>query len=168
MISGLVMTLSMGSLALFLNFASSIPDSWRWLPLVSIIGSFIGFSVGYATIPFCIMGEMLPVRLVPSLSSSSSVSLCSYSGQEVCLVLSPPHSTWPACSWCSSSTPPWQRWWGTLVCTGKIVLLLQNLITSHFRLFAGVNLCGIIFVFWALPETKGKSLEEIEEMFNGK
>ena len=91
MISGLVMTLSMGSLALFINFASSIPDSWRWLPLVSIIGSFIGFSVGYATIPFCIMGEMLPVRLVPSSSSLSS--LCLYSGQGVFLVLSLLHST---------------------------------------------------------------------------
>ena len=93
MISGLVMTLSMGSLALFLNFASSIPDSWRWLPLVSIIGSFIGFSVGYATIPFCIMGEMLPVRLVASSSSSSVSSLCLYSGQGVFLVLYLLHST---------------------------------------------------------------------------
>ena len=92
MISGLVMTLSMGSLALFLNFASSIPDSWRWLPLVSIIGSFIGFSVGYATIPFCIMGEMLPVRLVASSSSSVS-SLSLYSEQGVFLVLSLLHST---------------------------------------------------------------------------
>ena len=62
MISGLVMTISMGSLALYLNFATSVPDTLRWLPLVSIISCFIGYSIGYATIPFSIMGEMLPVR----------------------------------------------------------------------------------------------------------
>ena len=75
MISGLVMTLSMGSLALFLNLATSIPDSLRWLPLVSIIGSFVGYSIGFAIIPFSIMGEMLPARLAYSSSSSSYFNL---------------------------------------------------------------------------------------------
>ena len=28
-----------------------------------------------------------------------------------------------------------------------------------------VNFVGVIFVFFLLPETKGKSLEEIEELF---
>ena len=128
MISGLVMTVSMGSLALYLNYASSVPESWRWLPLVSIIGSFIGYSVGYATIPFCIMGEMLPVRLVAWSIVSPVTSCPSYSEQGVSPVLYPPQSTWPACSWCWSSTPPWQTSWATLVFIGK------NLISS-FILF---------------------------------
>ena len=48
--------------------------------------------------------------------------------------------------------------------------LLQqlNIIITILRLYTGVNLIGVIFVFCFLPETKGKSLEEIEEMFNRK
>ena len=77
-ISGLVMSLTMGSLALYLTFISQVPgddlgqinsnlqqqfsEYLKWLPLTLIIGSFIGFSVGFATIPFCIMGELLPQR----------------------------------------------------------------------------------------------------------
>jgi hypothetical protein len=31
-----------------------------------------------------------------------------------------------------------------------------------FALFAGVSVCHFIFTFFLLPETRGKSLEEIE------
>lgn len=34
-----------------------------------------------------------------------------------------------------------------------------------FWLFAGISLAGVIFVFFFVPETKGKSLEEIEAEF---
>ena len=33
------------------------------------------------------------------------------------------------------------------------------------RLFSGVSLLGVLLVFFLLPETKGKSLSEIEEIF---
>eukprot|EP00092_Neocalanus_flemingeri_P046464 GFUD01052267.1.p1 GENE.GFUD01052267.1~~GFUD01052267.1.p1 ORF type:complete len:481 (-),score=118.98 GFUD01052267.1:59-1501(-) len=132
MISGLVMTISMGSLAAFLYFQSSIPDSWRWLPLVSIIGSFIGYSVGYASIPFIIMGEMLPARTrsVSGALSSTFNLTCLF------LVL-------------------------------KFYTNLAEMIEYHgvYWLFTAVNMFGVIFVFCFLPETKGKSLQEIEEIF---
>ena len=38
-------------------------------------------------------------------------------------------------------------------------------IALFFSLFAGVNMIGVIFVFCFLPETKGKSLKEIEDIF---
>jgi len=134
-ISGLVMALSMGSLALYLNYASSVPNTWRWLPLVAIIGSFIGYSVGYATIPFCIMGEILPARtrsVAGALSSSFNLT---------CLFL-----------------------------VLKFYTSLADMMgyPGVYWLFAAVNFFGIIFVFCFLPETKGKSLEEIEKMFEGK
>ena len=46
---------------------------------------------------------------------------------------------------------------------------LQKAITVHgtFWLFAGINFVGMIFVFIFVPETKGRSLEEIEEHFAG-
>ena len=62
MTSALIMSLSMTVLGLFLYFKTSTTTAWGWIPLVSIILSFIGYSVGFATIPFSIMGEMLPTR----------------------------------------------------------------------------------------------------------
>ena len=82
MISGTVMAVCMAGLATYLTLGDAMPgedfishtliiivsyiflfaDSLRWLPLVLVIGVFVGYSVGFATIPFCIMGELLPLR----------------------------------------------------------------------------------------------------------
>ena len=47
-------------------------------------------------------------------------------------------------------------------------LNLMQLLTSHgaFLLYAGVTLIGFVFFAVLLPETKGKKLEEIEELFS--
>ena len=52
--------------------------------------------------------------------------------------------------------------------TGKIDFATVFVTETIVRLFAGVNMFGVIFVFCFLPETKGKSLREIEEMFTRK
>ena len=84
MVSGTVMAVCMAGLATYLTLGEAVPgedfishifiiilsyifillwsDSLRWLPLVLVIGVFVGYSVGFATIPFCIMGELLPLR----------------------------------------------------------------------------------------------------------
>ena len=62
MTSALIMSLSMTVLGIFLYFKTSASTVWGWIPLVSIIVSFIGYSVGFATIPFSIMGEILSTR----------------------------------------------------------------------------------------------------------
>jgi hypothetical protein len=36
-----------------------------------------------------------------------------------------------------------------------------------FFLFAGCTLLSIVFVYFLLPETKGKTMEEMEKLFNG-
>ena len=46
----------------FNSYATNISEYLKWIPLALVIGSFIGFSIGFATIPFCIMGELLPQR----------------------------------------------------------------------------------------------------------
>merc|ERR1711892_29009 len=132
-ISGLVMTVSMGSLTVFLYYKSSVPEAWHWFPLVSIIGSFVGYSIGYATIPFCVMGEILPTR-TRSISGAFSSTF-----NLACLFL-----------------------------VLKFYNALAESIDYHgvYGLFAAVNLFGVIFVFCFLPETKGKSLTEIEEIFS--
>lgn len=73
--------------------------------------------------------------------------------------------------------PLWARNIGTSVATATnwvfnlIVALtflnLMQLLTSHgaFLLYAGITLIGFVFFAVLLPETKGKKLEEIEELF---
>ena len=62
MVSGFIMTVSMSSLALYLTYLSSVPQSWRWLPLPLVTLAFTGYSVGFATVPLSLIGELLPAR----------------------------------------------------------------------------------------------------------
>ncbi|KAJ8964306.1 hypothetical protein NQ314_005006, partial [Rhamnusium bicolor] len=39
---------------------------------------------------------------------------------------------------------------------------------STFYIFAGISLIGTVFVFLIVPETKGKSLSEVQELLSGK
>ena len=61
-ISGVTVTLSMSALALYIANIASISVQYRWIPLLLIIIAFIGFSVGLATIPLSLIGELLPAR----------------------------------------------------------------------------------------------------------
>ena len=62
MVSGLLMTVSMSSLALYLTYLSCLAQSWRWLPLPLVTLAFTGYSVGFATVPLSLIGELLPAR----------------------------------------------------------------------------------------------------------
>ncbi|KAJ8301770.1 hypothetical protein KUTeg_020757 [Tegillarca granosa] len=46
-----------------------------------------------------------------------------------------------------------------------LFIVLYFIITGTFYLFAGLTTVGLITMFFLLPETKNKSLEEIEELF---
>ncbi|KAI4470902.1 facilitated trehalose transporter tret1-1-like protein [Holotrichia oblita] len=37
-----------------------------------------------------------------------------------------------------------------------------------FYIFSGISILGTVFIFLVVPETKGKSMEEIQDMLNGK
>ena len=60
--SSLLVSLSMASLATYLTILTSVHPSLRWLPLPLIVTTFVGFSVGLATIPLSLIGEILPAR----------------------------------------------------------------------------------------------------------
>ena len=57
-VSSVWVSASMAGLALHLL----LPVSLGWLPLLLVILAFIGFSVGLATIPLSLIGELLPAR----------------------------------------------------------------------------------------------------------
>merc|ERR1711879_1141268 len=99
---------------------------------MGIVITFTGFSIGLATIPLSLIGEILPARTKnicgPLISFFNLLFLF--------LVL-------------------------------KNYVDLANVIgySGVYWVFSGVSLFGCLFVLMCLPETKGKSLQEIETLF---
>lgn len=61
------------------------------------------------------------------------------------------------------------NWVLAFIVTKTFVNLKKALGTGQtFWLFSGITLVGVIFVFLCVPETKGKSLNEIQEGLKGK
>ena len=50
------------SLSTYLSLMTSVPPGLLWLPLPLIVTTFVGFSVGLATISLSLIGEILPAR----------------------------------------------------------------------------------------------------------
>jgi facilitated trehalose transporter len=102
------------------------------LPLVSLMVFMIGFSIGYCSIPFLLMGELIPQRQRSFLSSiAGSLNL------------------------------------GIMFIVIKTYHDLKNSMGEDgtFWLYSAVCFCSCLFVYFLVPETKGKSLTEIEEFF---
>ncbi|XP_040565614.1 facilitated trehalose transporter Tret1 isoform X1 [Lepeophtheirus salmonis] len=106
--------------------------SLEWMPLFSLMLFIIGYSVGYASIPYVILGELLPNRLRGALGGV--VALVHMLSMFVCV---------------------------------KLFLNMEAVIgfEGAFWSYAVITLFGVIFVYVLLPETKGKSLADIEKIF---
>jgi facilitated trehalose transporter len=102
------------------------------LPLISLMVFMVGFSIGYCSIPFLLMGELIPEKQRSFLSSiAGSLNL------------------------------------GIMFIVIKTYHDLKNSMGEDgvFWLYSAVCLCSCFFVYFLVPETKGKSLIEIEEFF---
>lgn len=136
LVSGAGMGISMTALGtyFFLDSKGS-SEGLGLLPLISLIVFMITFSVGYCSIPFLLMGELLPSRTRSHLSSIAG----SFNLGMMFIVIKTYHD-------------------------------LKELMGQHgtFWLYAGLCICSCIFVLIFVPETKGKSLDEIETYFEDK
>ena len=76
--SGIIMTLSLAVTGAYFyiiyEINASVEESMSWIPLTSLIVFMIGYSVGFATIPFILMGELLPAKYRNSLGGMASRS----------------------------------------------------------------------------------------------
>lgn len=74
MISSATMVVSMSVLGacFYVKGNGELPTSIGWLPLVAIIIAFLGYSAGFAGIPFLIMGELFPSKYRNICGSISS------------------------------------------------------------------------------------------------
>ncbi|XP_048739335.2 proton myo-inositol cotransporter-like isoform X2 [Ostrea edulis] len=61
------------------------------------------------------------------------------------------------------------NWIGNLIVSFTFLILLKNITTyGTFYLFCGISFLGMSILFFILPETKNKTLEEVEELFMSK
>jgi MFS family permease len=136
-ISGIGCGLSLVLMSVF-YFVSSSSDTFKstygWIPIVSLIGFIIAFSLGMGPIPWLLMGELLPAH-VKSIASGLSSSF---------------------------------NWMCAFLITFFFSYLINGLHDSGtYLLFAIISFVSSVFVIFLLPETRGKSLQEIENLFRG-
>ena len=141
LLSGIVMSIPMACIGAFFylfNDPETANHEWRekleWVPLVCLIIYMIGYSIGFACVPFLLLGEMLPGRMRNLLGATVSSF--------------------------------------NLLMTFSVLKLFPYIYMSigfHglFWIYAVVALLGSTFGFIFIPETKGKSLKEIESHFSG-
>ena len=75
MASGLIMSLSCGGLGVYFVLDPATRSSLGgldWVPLASLVLFMVGYSVGFASVPFVLMGEMLPARFRNALGAIAS------------------------------------------------------------------------------------------------
>ena len=141
LISGIVMALPLATLGAFF-YVFSNPDTYdddlhsklEWIPLFCLIVYMIGYSIGFACVPFLLLGEMLPARMRNLLGAAVS----SFNLAMTFLVL-------------------------------KFFTSIYLAIGFHglFWIYSVFSLVGAIFGYVFIPETKGKTLKEIEAHFVG-
>jgi len=131
--SGAIMCVALTALGTHFHLQKyGMEQSLGLLPVISLIVYMVGFSIGYCSIPFLLMGELIPKKQRSILSSiAGSLNL------------------------------------GITFVVIKTYHDLKNSIGEDgtFWLYSGVCLCSCFFVYFLVPETKGKSLTEIEEFF---
>lgn len=110
-------------------------ESVSWLPLLSLSVFVVAFSVGFGSVPWMVIPEILPAAI-----KGPGISIA-------CM-----------CSWAAAFIV-------TEFFTDLIDLYGMGITLWTFSV---VSLCSVLFTFTVLPETKGKSFDEIQNELMGK
>uniref|UniRef100_G3MR35 Major facilitator superfamily (MFS) profile domain-containing protein n=1 Tax=Amblyomma maculatum TaxID=34609 RepID=G3MR35_AMBMU len=112
--------------------AETFADSYSWLPVVSMGLLFVAINVGLGSLPWVLLGEMLPLRV-----KGFATGFCTaFSFGYAFLLIKEFY---------------------------RLKLLLGD--AGSYWLFGVLLLVGCVLIWIFLPETKGKTLEEIEQIF---
>lgn len=137
LISGTAMTICLGVLGYYFKFKSEGGNvsAIGWLPLTCLALFNIVFSLGYGSVPFTIMSEILPAE-TKGIASSMSIVV---------------H-------------------WSLVFAVTKLFPTMEDQMgqSATFWTFACFTTMSVIFTYFLLPETKGKTLQEIQKKLEGK
>ncbi|KAK7868581.1 hypothetical protein R5R35_009471 [Gryllus longicercus] len=134
--SSCVATVCLTALAVYSYLHSSGHDttSYSWLPLAALLVYLSMYSVGFGTLTWFMMAELMPER---------------------------------SKGWASSAAVCFNRVL-TLLLTKECPILMERVGQDVvYGAFAGFCLVACVFVWVCVPETKGKTKEEILEMLGG-
>ncbi|KAF6176558.1 hypothetical protein GIB67_034420 [Kingdonia uniflora] len=123
--------------------------SLEWVPIIALIGiiTYVGsFSMGMGAVPWVIMSEIFPLNIKGT--AGSFVTLVSWFG-----------------SWAVTFTFNFLMSWSSYGKSKKRTKQ-TNCLLGIFMIYAAVNALAILFVAKVIPETKGRSLEEIQTFLN--
>lgn len=127
-----------------------------WLPIVAMCIFIVVFSLGFGPIPWVSFKSLLVTR-------SSDFKLKFNYFQFMIGEIFPADVKGFASSICGSF-----NWIMAFIITKTFTNILSAIgIGQTFWLFSGFSILGTIFVFFVVPETKGKSLSEIQKMLAG-
>lgn len=164
-ISAVSMIVTLGTLGAFFYYKNSGYEmsDYGWLPLVSFVIYVIGFSLGFGPVPWLMMGEILPCKYFPFYISfrGSLVFRLPRTARltELCFTATARGS--------AASITTAFNWTCTFVVTKTFNDVIENL-GNHgaFWMFGVICFLSLFFVYFFVPETRGKSLEDIEKKFN--
>ena len=127
----LAVTIHLRNYEYFLQILKEYPEL-KWIPIVGLILYLLGYELGYITICYMLLGELLP-------SNARGIGGC------IVVLLNN----------------------ASFFIAVKSANALQDTIGMDgiFFMFSGVAMFAIIFAYFCVPETFGKSLEEIEEHY---
>lgn len=141
---------------LVLSFAFYSND-YSYLALVGLVAYIIAFAPGMGPVPWTINSEIYPLYV---RAGANSVSSCSNWISNLIVSL----TFLSLIDWITAS--------GTFilfaVITGKLLLLFNSRKEKELISLFCFAVVAFIFVFLLVPETKGKTLEDIEVLFQSK
>ncbi len=137
-ISSVVLSLSQAGLGVYFYYQMRVPeaavvlDDYRWLPLAMLLAFVIFLPVGWGSVTYILVSEIVPTSVRPetAILCNSWEQLLQFGVLQLHAVI------------CHDYGPYYLHW-----------------------SFAIIVASGAIFVFLMVPETSGKTLEEIEIFF---
>ncbi|XP_076055625.1 facilitated trehalose transporter Tret1-like [Oratosquilla oratoria] len=129
------MSLSLMGLGIFFylkNNNSELAATMSWLPIFTITAYVFGFSVGFGSIPWMILSELIPPNVKEWAVSIGAMI-----------------------NWSSSFV---------VTATFDPLKIALGEFSAYF-FYCGMNALAFVFCFLCVPETKGKTLEEIGAQF---
>ena len=142
-----------------INDAPKFQVAGSWLPLACLLLFTFVFTVGLGPVPWVFLGELFPsdVRYIQGMQWMVDSSVLIFSN--CCLTFDNCRSYAAGCTTCccfafiflANFTYPY------------LILQIQNY--GVFWLYAAVSAVGLLFCLFLVPETKDRTLEEIENHF---
>lgn len=157
LVSDAIMALCTLMLGIFFYMKSNDENSVQnlgWLPIVSLCVFIVAFSIGFGPVPWLMVGELfasdikgLAGSLTGTLNWFLGITI-NYSNKSSCFII---------------------FFSFTAFVITKTFTDLNSLLGAGqtFWLFSGLSILGTVFVFFVVPETKGKSLNDIQKMLAG-